>query len=301
MKSGVGVEKNHPSINWVRVWDYAILTKPRISLFVALSTCVGFVLGSWPETQMVTMLHVLLATLLVAGGSGVLNQFLERDLDARMKRTENRPLPTGRLKAAEANLFGLFVSACGILYMGLVVNWLASFLAALTWGIYLFVYTPLKTKTVQNTAVGAVAGALPPVGGWAAAQGEIPLAAWVLFAIMFTWQFPHFLSIAWIYRADYARGGHRMLPVEDLEGSRTSARILFYSLLLLPLGVVPVFLGMSGWIYGIASILLGLGLFYVGFNFFKERTDRRARYLMRATLVYLPALWCAIIVDRLVM
>ena len=300
MKSRAHVDKYRVPINWAKAWDYAILTKPRISLFVALSTSVGFVLASGPATELLTLLHTLLAALLVAGGSGALNQSLERDLDARMRRTKHRPLPAGRMGLREANLFGLAVSVSGILYMGLVVNWLASLLAALTWGIYLFVYTPLKTRTVQNTTVGAVAGALPPVGGWAAAQGEVDLTAWVLFAIMFTWQFPHFLSIAWIYREDYARGGHKMLPVEDLGGGRTATRILLYSLLLFPIGVVPAVLGVSGWIYGIASVLLGLGLFYASFAFFKTRTDRCAKDLMRATLIYLPALWGVMILDKLV-
>ncbi len=297
MKPQADIGEANLSFIWTRVSDYMALTKPRIALFVALSTAVGFVLGGSPD--LARLLHTLLATLVIAGGAAVLNQFLERDLDARMRRTENRPLPAGRLQPEEAYVFGLLLSALGILYMGMVVNWLAGILAGLTSGIYLFLYTPLKQKTPHNTAVGAVAGALPPVGGWAAAQGEVGAEAWMLFAIMFLWQFPHFLSIAWIYREDYARGGHRMISVEDSGGDRISQQVVLYSLVLFPFSLLPALVWVSGTVYFTAAVVLGLGLLRFSFSFARYRTERDARRLLRATLVYLPTLWVMMVLDKI--
>ncbi|MDA0745342.1 MAG: heme o synthase [bacterium] len=287
------------SLSRTRMMDYVTLTKPRISVFVALSTTVGFVLGSSGSVDLGRMMHTLLATLMVSAGSAALNQFIERDLDARMRRTANRPLPSGRLQPVEAFVFGLLLCAIGIFYLGLKVSWLVSLVAALTNFIYLFLYTPLKQKTAHNTAVGAVSGALPPVGGWAAAHGDLGIGAWVLFAIMFAWQFPHFFSIAWIYQEDYKQGGYRMLPVEDPSGNRTSHQVVLYSLVLLPLGLMPSLLQISGGVYFVFSVLLTLGLLFYSFAFARFRTERHARHLMRATLIYLPALWGMMILDKL--
>ncbi len=299
MKPQANIGEANLPLTRVRVSDYIALTKPRITLFVAMSTGVGFVLGAIGSLDLVRLFHTLLATLLVAGGSAVLNQFLERDLDARMRRTENRPLPAGRVQPEAAYLFGLLLSAVGILYLGMAMNWLAGLLAGLTSGIYLFLYTPLKQKTAHNTAVGAIAGALPPVGGWAAARGEVGAEAWALFAIMFLWQFPHFFSIAWIYREDYARGGHRMLSVEDPKGDRLSQQVILYSLVLLPFSLLPALLWVSGAVYFAVAVVLGLGLLRFSFSFARYRTEQDARRLLRATLVYLPTLWVMMVLDKI--
>ncbi len=301
MKPQADIGQANLSLARARVTDYVTLAKPRITLFVALSTMVGFILGTIGPFDYPLLFHTLLATLLVAGGSAVLNQFLERDLDARMKRTEKRPIPAGRLQPEEAYLFGLLLSASGILYMGMAANWMAGLLAGLTSGIYLFLYTPLKQKTAHNTAVGAVAGALPPVGGWAAAQGEVGGEALVLFAIMFLWQFPHFYSIAWIYRDDYARGGQRMLSVEDPGGHRISQQVVAYSLILIPFSLLPALLWVNGAVYFASAVVLGLGLLRFSFSFAKYRTEYCARSLLRATLVYLPTLWILMVLDKIVL
>lgn len=285
------------ALSWARLMDYLALTKPKITIFVVLSTTVGFVLGAAGVFEFSRLLHTLLATVLVASGSAVLNQFLERRADARMERTANRPLPAGRLYAEEAYLFGLLLSGTGILYMGLQINWLAGFLAGLTSVIYLFMYTPLKRRSTHNTAVGALAGALPPMGGWAAAQGEIGAGAWLLFGILFLWQFPHFFSIAWIYREDYERGGFKMISVEDSAGRRTATQIGVYSAILLAFSFLPWVAELTGLLYAAAAAAAGICLIYCVFTFARVRTERNARRLLRATLVYLPLLWFALLFD----
>jgi protoheme IX farnesyltransferase len=286
------------ALSWVRVMDYVALTKPKITVFVALSTAVGFVLGAAGVFEFLPLLHTLLATVLVASGSAVLNQFLERKMDARMKRTANRPLPAGRLHPEEALLFGLLLSGTGILYMGLKINWLAGFLAALTSVIYLFLYTPLKRKSTHNTTVGAIAGALPPMGGWAAAQGEIGGGAWLLFGILFFWQFPHFFSIAWIYRADYVRGGFKMITTGDPAGRRTARQINIYSAILLAFSMLPMLVGLGGVLYIAVAAATGLCLLYSGIVFARTRSEQNARRLLRTTLIHLPLLWIALLFDR---
>ncbi|MDE2999709.1 MAG: heme o synthase [Gemmatimonadota bacterium] len=285
------------ALSWARLMDYLALTKPRITVFVVLSTTVGFVVGATGVFETARLLHTLLATVLVASGSAVLNQFLERNTDARMSRTANRPLPAGRLHNEEAYLFGLLLSGAGILYMGLQINWLAGFLAGLTTVIYLFLYTPLKRRSTHNTAVGAVAGALPPMGGWAAAQGEIGGGAWLLFGILFLWQFPHFFSIAWIYRDDYARGGFKMISIDDPAGRRTATQIGVYSAILLAFSFLPWLAGLTGLLYAAVAAAAGICLLYCAIVFVKVRTLENARRLLRSTLVYLPLLWIALLFD----
>lgn len=298
MKSRVESGELAFSLTWMRLSEYSRLIKGRIGLFVVLSTAVGFVLGSSVFLDFIRLFHTLFGTFLISGGAATLNQFLERDLDAKMSRTSDRPLPSGRLQPDQACLFGLSISLLGILYLGMWVNWLVSLVGVVTSVVYLFIYTPLKQKTVYNTAVGALAGALPPVGGWAAARGEIGSEACALFAILFFWQFPHFFSIAWMYREDYARAGYRMLSVADPEGGRISRQIIFSSLVLLPISLLPVLLSVSGLVYAIVALILSLGLFGAGLSFARFRTDRCAKRLMRATLLYLPVLWVVMILDR---
>jgi protoheme IX farnesyltransferase len=216
-----------------------------------------------------------------------------------MKRTCTRPLPSGRLHPDAAYLYGLVLSVSGILYLGFAVNWLVGLVAAATAIVYLFLYTPMKQKTSHNTAVGAIAGALPPVGGWAAAKGEIGLEAWILFGIMFLWQFPHFFAIAWLYREDYVASGYRMISAGDTEGRRTSRQVIIYSLALVPVSILPFLLGSSGLSYLIAATILAFALLYFSFSFARLRTDLDAKKLMRATLVYLPVLWLVMVIDRL--
>lgn len=284
---------------WAWAPDFATLTKPRIVAFVCLSTLVGFVLSSTGPVNLELLLHALVGTAMASGGTAALNQFLERDLDARMTRTAGRPLPAGRLGPEEAHCFGVLLSASGIFYLGMSVNWATGLVAALTLAIYLFLYTPLKLRTPLNTAVGAVAGALPPVGGWVAATGGLSPGAWALFAILFLWQFPHVLAITWLHREDYARGGYRMASVLDPDGGRTGRQVVTYSLILLPFSLLPTFLGMTGRFCFCISLALGLTFLWFGLRFRQARTPRRARLLMLASLAYLPLLWLLMISDRI--
>lgn len=280
--------------------DFIALTKARIGAFVVISTLVGFVAGSsGGQIDGHRLIHALLATFLVAAGASALNQYLEREHDARMRRTAGRPIPSGRLHPDQAYLYGLLMLGGGIVYLVGWVNWLTAGLAALTGVVYLLVYTPLKLRTPHNTLVGAVAGALPPVGGWAAARGELETAALLLFAIVFVWQFPHFYAIAWLHRDDYARGGYRMLSGEDTTGDRTAHQILFYCFALVPLSLMPSVVGMSGAAYFCTAFVLGGVLCGAGYAFFRDRSDRHARRLMRTTLAYLPLLWVVLMIDRL--
>ena len=282
-----------------RLSDYLELTKPGITAFVVLSLAVGFVVGSPQGVDAARLIHVLLATVLIAAGAAALNQFAERKQDALMRRTESRPLPTGRLAPDQVLLFGLLLSTSGLVYMGMTASWLASLVGGATSVIYLLLYTPLKQRTTLNTAVGAVAGALPPVGGWAAARGTLELEAWVLFAIVFLWQIPHFFSIAWIYRHDYGRGGYRMVPVEDPAGARTARHIITCCALLLPVSVLPCLVFSSGPLYMVFAAAAGGGMIVCSLGFVKSRSTRLARRLLRATLIYLPLLWSGLMLDML--
>ncbi len=279
--------------------DLFVLIKFRIGLMVVFSTSVGYVLGMGYVPDPIHIFHVLFATFLTTSGTGVLNQFMERERDARMGRTADRPLPAGRIAPELACWFGLILSGMGIVYLGVLVNVLTALVGLLTVLVYLLLYTPLKPRTPHNTAIGAIAGALPPVGGWTAATGVLSGEALALFGILFLWQFPHFLSIAWLYREDYARGGFRMLPIEDPQGHRTAHQVVLYTLVLLSCSLMPALLGMAGVAYFGVAVLLGLGLLYVSLTFAQSRTDVLARRLMRATLIYLPVLWTVMMLDRI--
>ena len=294
------IEAGFP-LTWTRVADYAALTKPRIAGFVLVSTMVGFIMGSSGHLDLELLLHTLIGTAMVAGGSAAMNQYMERDLDARMKRTSERPLPSGRLHPEEVHCFSTLLLASGLFYLWLSVNFGTGLVAALTSSIYLFLYTPLKRKTTLNTVVGAVAGALPPVGGWVAAAGSLSLASWALFAIVFFWQFPHFFAIAWLHREDYARGGYRMITAADPDGRRTRRQILAYSLVLLPCSLIPALLGMSGLPYGFGSAVLSLAFLVFVLRFCLSGSNERSRLLMLASLVYLPMLWTVMIFDRILL
>ncbi len=278
--------------------DFVELTKARIGTFVVISTAVGYVLASPSGINVLRLIHTLLATFLVSSGVCALNHYLERDYDARMVRTADRPLPAGRLLPEQAFILGLTLLAVGLIYLVGWVNVATALVGLVTAVVYLIAYTPLKRVTVHNTLVGAISGALPPVGGWTAAQGELGLGALVLFAILFLWQFPHFYSIAWMYRDDYARGGYRMLAVEDKEGDRTAHQMVVYSLVLLPCSLLPALMGLTGSLYFIAALLLSGLLVWASLAFARERSTHRARLLLRSTLLYLPVLWVMLVVDR---
>src|SRR5258706_5598467 len=243
-----------------RVGAYIELTKPRITFLIVLTSAAGFCLGSRGAVNYLVFAHAMIGIALLSSGIATLNQFMERDLDGLMRRTADRPLPSHRLFPFEALWFGVTLTVMAEAYLALFVNTLTALLGLTVIAGYLFVYTPLKTRTSLSTALGAFPGAMPPLMGWAAARGEIDVAAWVLFAILFLWQFPHFLAIAWMYREDYGRAGIRMLPVVEPDGRVTGQQIIAYSLMLLPVSLLPPVLGLSGRSYVVAAFVLG-GLF----------------------------------------
>jgi protoheme IX farnesyltransferase len=278
---------------------YLELTKPRITLFILMSTGVGFLFGAriaeaWTWAA---LLHTLLGTMLIAGGTAALNQWYERDWDALMRRTARRPIPSGRVTARHALWFGSALSAAGFLQLALGVNLLAAFLALFTLASYLFVYTPLKRRSPISTTVGAVPGAMPPLIGYAAASGHLNFEAGILFAILFLWQFPHFYAIAWMYREDYARAGIRMLPVVEPSVDSTARRILWFSLALFPMSLAPGFFAMAGNVYTFGAAVLGILVLYAGYQANAGRTLAQARRVLLASIVYLPLLYGLLALD----
>jgi heme o synthase len=283
-----------------RVADYVELTKPRVAVLVLFTVAAGAWLAGWGQPDVLTLLHALFGTALVAGGASALNQLLERHSDALMRRTENRPLPSGRLQPLEVLVFGAALGAGGLAYLGLTVRQpLAVVVAAFTFLSYVFLYTPLKRKTTLNTLVGAVPGALPPVIGWTAVRGSITPEVIVLFLILFLWQVPHFLAIAWIYREDYSRAGLRMLPTVDAGGGMTGRQMVSYCLALIPVSLAPVALGQAGPVYLVGAVLLGLGFLGNALGFVRCRSNAQARRVLRASLVYLPVLLALLLLEGL--
>jgi protoheme IX farnesyltransferase len=278
--------------------DFVELVKPRITLMVMLTALVGFVMGSRGPVDFVGLAAALAGTGLVAAGASTLNMLLERRTDALMLRTRNRPLPTGRLRPVEAIVWGAILTLTGLSFLAWRSGALAAMVAAVTWASYLFLYTPLKTRTSLSTVVGAFPGALPPVIGWAAARGSLDGGAFVLFAILFLWQIPHFLAIAWIYREDYARGGLPMLPVVDPEGVITGRQAVANALALTIVSVAPAVGGMAGSIYLAGALLLGLMFTAAAVLAAVKRTLSAARWLFLASLAYLSILCTLLIADR---
>lgn len=277
--------------------DYVALTKPRLTLMVVITAAAGFYLGAPGAIDPLLMVHALLGTTLAAAGALALNQYLERDYDARMERTRRRPLPAGRISPRAALAFGSALTVVGLGELYVAVNPLSCLVTALTSFIYLALYTPLKRVTPLCTIVGAVPGALPPVTGWVAAQGTIGDGALVLFAILFLWQIPHSLAIARLFADEYARAGFRLLPVVEPESRRTERAVLSYSMALVAVGMMPTPLGIAGGLYFAAALLLGAGLFGMAVAFAVQRAGS-ARLLLVASLVYLPALLTMMAVDR---
>ena len=279
------------------VGDYLELTKPSVVWLILMSTGVGFYMAS-VSFDILGLLHALLGTALLAAGTGALNQWLEREADSKMRRTENRPLPAGRLRARPACAFGTLLSAAGMGYLLFVVNPLSALLGLLTWATYLGLYTPLKTRTWLSTFVGSFPGAMPPLIGWTAARNEITAEALALFAILFLWQFPHFYAIAWMYREDYARAGIRMLPVVEPDGASTGRQIVWYAGLLVPVSLAPAWLGTAGSLYGVAALVLGLAYLYSGISVACSKTGSNAKRLLQASVLYLPLLYVFLVVAK---
>jgi protoheme IX farnesyltransferase len=279
------------------VKDYLELTKPRITWLIVMSTAVGYYFGHSGPWSLLLALHSLLGTALIASGTAALNQWYERDADRHMRRTQARPLPAGRLQPRQALVFGIALSLIGGLELGVFVNWLTSALGVATLVMYLFLYTPLKQKTWWSTTVGAIPGAMPPLIGYAAAANVLRPEAYVLGAILFLWQFPHFYAIAWMYREDYSRAGIRMLPVVEPDGESTARQILLYSVLLIPISLLPKWMGMTGSIYMVGALALGLGFLYSGIRVSMDRTKARARRVLLASVVYLPVLYALMVLD----
>ncbi|HZS54538.1 MAG TPA: heme o synthase [Bryobacteraceae bacterium] len=277
--------------------DYLELTKPRVTWLIVMSTAVGYYFGHSGPWDLWALIHVLLGTALIASGTAALNQWYERDADRAMRRTQNRPLPAGRMQPNHALAFGIALAIAGTLELGLGVNWLCSALGVATMAMYLFAYTPLKQKSWWSTTVGAFPGAMPPLIGYAAAANKLTPEALVLGAILFLWQFPHFYAIAWMYREDYSRAGIRMLPVVEPDGESTARQILLFSCLLIPVSLLPKWMGMTGSIYMAGAILLGLLFLYAGIRVSFDRTRVRARKVLLASVLYLPVLYALMVLD----
>ncbi|MBL8693962.1 MAG: protoheme IX farnesyltransferase [Planctomycetes bacterium] len=279
--------------------DYAELAKMRITSMVAITTAAGFYLGSRGPVDLAVLAWTILGTALVSAAACALNQVLEIDLDARMRRTEHRPLPARRLTPMQATLFACVLALAGVAVLWAKVNLLTAVLAAGCLLFYLLVYTPLKTRTTANTILGAVAGAIPPVMGWTGATGELGAPALVLFGILFLWQLPHFFAIASLYREDYASAGFRMLPVVDSTGVQTAVQTLGFTLALVVVAAMPHLLGLAGMPYLLGSLVLGFVFFAFGVGMARDRSRQSARRLLLASVVYLPALLGLLVLDKI--
>ncbi len=270
---------------------YVELTKPRIAFMLLLTSAAGFYLGSWTPLNWVLFLNAMIGIALLAFGVATLNQWMERRTDVLMDRTSSRPIPTGRVTANEALVFGLGQVAASLVYLYVLVNPLTAALAVVVVVGYLLVYTPLKTRTSASTAIGAVPGAIPPLIGYTAAANEVTLGAWSLFVILFLWQFPHFLAIAWMYKEDYAKAGIWMLPVVDKDGSLTARQIVMFAFMLLPASLAPFFFGMAGVVYLVGATLLGTWFLVESISTARAKTKERARRLLLVSVIYLPLLF----------
>ena len=275
--------------------DYLDLTKPRITWLILMSTAIGYYFGHhgpffyW--ASITAFLHTIIGTAFVASGTAALNQWYERDADLKMRRTQMRPIPSGRIRPFPALCFGIALAIVGALELGFGVNWLTSGLCVLTLLLYLFAYTPLKQKTWWSTTVGAVPGAMPPLIGFAASSGHLNAEAWALYAILFLWQFPHFYAIAWMYREDYSRAGIRMLPVVEPDGESTARQMLRFCLALIPISLLPNVLGMTGTLYSVGALVLGAVFLYTTVRVQGNRTVFQARRVLLASVIYLPVLY----------
>ena len=278
---------------------YYELTKPSITFMILISTALGYYMGGNGIVNYIHFFYTILGSCLISSGSGALNHFAEADSDKIMRRTNLRPIPAGLISAENAMLFGiaLILSGSAILYW--IINPLTCLLALITSLMYLFIYTPLKKLTWLNTSVGAIPGSIPPIGGWVAATGRLDPEAWILFAILFFWQHPHFYAIALMFKDDYKKAGLKMLPVTEPDGSRTNRQIIWHSFLLIPVSVMPVYIGILGMIYFWSAIILGVGYLISGFILAKQYSVDNARFVLRVSVFYLPILFLTIMIDKI--
>lgn len=274
------------------------LTKPRIAFMLVLTAAAGFYLGSDTGFNWILFINSMVGITLLAFGVATLNQYIERNIDGLMLRTEKRPLPSGRLSGTEALIFGSLLAIGSEIYIAFWVNTLTAILGLIVIVGYVFLYTPLKTRTSASTAIGALPGALPPLMGFTAAANEITIGAWVMFAMLFLWQFPHFLAIAWMYREDYAKAGILMLPVVEKEGKITARQIVIFTIILIPVSLAPFFLGIAGWIYLIGAILLGAWFLYAAVAAARAKSIPQARKLMLVSVLYLPLIFALMVFNH---
>ncbi len=277
---------------------YLELTKPDVSFLVVLTTLTGYWMALDAPVDWLHLAHTLAGTMLVASGTSALNHYLERESDAKMRRTARRPLPTGVLRPRQALAFGILLALLGTVHLLVFVNSLAALLGFATCASYLGLYTPLKKQTTLATLVGAFPGAVPPLIGWAAIRGTLEWDAWLLYALLFCWQFPHFLAIAWMYREDYSRAGIRMLPVVERTGRSTFRQILGFSVAVFVLGLLPFLRGMTGSLYLVAAVVLGAGLLQAAWSAARNRTNSRAKFLMHVTVVHIAGLCLLMMLDK---
>lgn len=281
-----------------RMADYWAMTKPEVNFLVVLTSLAGFYLGSSRPLDLLLLLNMMAGTFLVASGTAVLNEVIEHSHDANMRRTASRPIPAGRVRPGEGLILGLALSAAGGIYLDLATNRLACFIALLTLAMYLVIYTPLKRKTPLCTLVGSVPGAMPPLIGWAAARGSLSFEAWILFAILFLWQFPHFTAIAWMYRQDYNRAGYVMLPPADHKGRFMATQVVGFSLLLIPISLIPAMAGHAGRVYLIGAAVLGVVFLYYGIRLALSRSNVLARRVVLASVIYLPLVFILLMMNK---
>jgi heme o synthase len=280
-----------------RIADYWDLTKPGITFLVVITAVAAFYLASAGYPDYLLLVHAVLGIASISGGGGALNHYIERERDAMMNRTKNRPIPSGRVHPVEALLLGVFLSLFGIAYLFITVNSTTAMLGALTLIGYVAVYTPLKRISAHSTVIGAFPGAMPPVLGWTAAQGSLSIEALVLFGIVFFWQMPHFLGIAWMYRKDYERGGFRILPVVEPDGKSTSRMILIYCTGLLPISLLPTVMDLAGYVYFVIALAGGLAFLYFSVRVALQPTNTNAKYLVLASVFHLPLVMAFIMID----
>jgi len=297
----VGQKLDAPTFPGVpqRVADYLALTKPRLNSLVIVTAAIGYYLGAGDSLNLRALVETVAGIALVAGGAAGLNQIYERDTDSVMRRTRTRPLASQRIKPAEAAIFSGAISTMGLVIVAGASNLLAAFLTLMTLVSYNVVYTPMKRRSQLATLVGAVPGALPPMIGWVAGRGQLTVEAWALFAIVFVWQIPHFMAIAWLYRDDFRRAGFPLLSVVQPDGSSTARQAVMFSLVLIPVSLAPYFLHMTGPAYAVGAAAGGVGLLWLAISFARQRLDDRARLLFLGSITYLPMLWGMLIVDRL--
>ena len=278
--------------------SYIELMKPNILIMVLITTILGYFLGADGKILWNNLTWMLIGTTFSAGGAGVLNQYLERDQDKIMNRTCNRPIPSGKISPQNALIFGIITVIVGSIVLAVKINLLTGFLSILTAFMYVLIYTPMKRVTWLNTSLGSIPGALPPIGGWAAATNSIDSGAWILFAILYLWQHPHFFAIAWMCKDDYEKAGFKMLPVIEPDGNRTVRQILWHLSLLFPISLLPVLIGMNGNIYLYGVLIITLYYFISAFPMLYKKSYKNASRILKASVLYLPALMIIIIIDK---